>query len=606
MGALNYKTRRNRRHRLAAELYATWTPRRLFTFGTSVGWAHWYDSPSDYPGGNHPYLYQDSAGTTPVTAVGQSVGLILDRAYGGMRGSEMASAGYATPATYDNVTTVVSATAFTQTVGTTLGRSYLNLTTVVGKTYEVSSSITTTDASGILLYARALPGGTGTILATSPAIASGGTARAIFTATTTTSSVLWSTQTVARIVNGSAITIREIPGVHRIQAPAASRAVLSALVNQVPCSEDFSNALWAKQRSSITSNAAIAPDGTMTADKLVADTTVGTTHRIYPGPITLPAASSVVCTCAFKAAEYGFGGIRFSTAGETKAATVCMNLATGEILPPTAIDYTNQSAWSVNLGNGWFRLFLRATMPVGETLVTPIIYVADSLTNNDTFTGNNVDGIYIWGADFRTEDDAAKNLPPYQRTGSSPSTDHDTDGFPFYLKYDGTDDFYQSAANVDGSVSDKVSVVTGVTKLSAAALAILVEHTSSVGANNGSFGMYGPEAASSTFAWISKGTVFRTSTASGYAAPKSCVLMGVGDIGGDSSQCIVDAVPAAPNLSDQGSGSYTNALMYWGARGGTSNRFSGREYASIGRFGAMSDTERNRLGAWVKNLMRLP
>ena len=55
----------------------------LFAGGDRVGWAHWYDSPSLYPGGNHLYLYQDSAGTTPVTAVGQSVGLVLDRAYGG-------------------------------------------------------------------------------------------------------------------------------------------------------------------------------------------------------------------------------------------------------------------------------------------------------------------------------------------------------------------------------------------------------------------------------------------------------------------------------------------------------------------------------------------
>ena len=57
-------------------------PRSLFNNG-QIGWAHWYDSPSLYPGGNHLYLYQDSAGTTPVTAVGQSIGLTLDRAYGG-------------------------------------------------------------------------------------------------------------------------------------------------------------------------------------------------------------------------------------------------------------------------------------------------------------------------------------------------------------------------------------------------------------------------------------------------------------------------------------------------------------------------------------------
>ncbi|WP_156920677.1 phage head spike fiber domain-containing protein [Fundidesulfovibrio putealis] len=38
-------------------------------------------------------------------------------------------------------------------------------------------------------------------------------------------------------------------------------------------SEDFSNAAWTKTRATITANAAVAPDGTMTADKLVEDTT---------------------------------------------------------------------------------------------------------------------------------------------------------------------------------------------------------------------------------------------------------------------------------------------------------------------------------------------
>lgn len=47
-----------------------WTPRRLFAAGEQGAW---YD-PSDFS-----TLYQDSAGTTPVTAVGQPVGLLKDK-----------------------------------------------------------------------------------------------------------------------------------------------------------------------------------------------------------------------------------------------------------------------------------------------------------------------------------------------------------------------------------------------------------------------------------------------------------------------------------------------------------------------------------------------
>lgn len=46
-----------------------WSPSRLFASGEPGGW---YDI-------DPAYLYQDSAGTTPVTAPGQTVGLVLDR-----------------------------------------------------------------------------------------------------------------------------------------------------------------------------------------------------------------------------------------------------------------------------------------------------------------------------------------------------------------------------------------------------------------------------------------------------------------------------------------------------------------------------------------------
>ncbi len=47
MGALDYKTRRHRRNRLAAELAATYSPRRHFRLGQDIGW-HWqFDNPND-------------------------------------------------------------------------------------------------------------------------------------------------------------------------------------------------------------------------------------------------------------------------------------------------------------------------------------------------------------------------------------------------------------------------------------------------------------------------------------------------------------------------------------------------------------------------------
>lgn len=61
---------------------APWSPARLFATGEEGAW---YD-PSDLA-----TLFQDSAGTTPVTAVGQPVGLILDKSGNGNHASQSTS-----------------------------------------------------------------------------------------------------------------------------------------------------------------------------------------------------------------------------------------------------------------------------------------------------------------------------------------------------------------------------------------------------------------------------------------------------------------------------------------------------------------------------------
>jgi hypothetical protein len=52
-----------------------------------------------------------------------------------------------------------------------------------------------------------------------------------------------------------------------------------AATNLALRSQEFDNPAWTTQASSVTANAAVAPDGTTTADSLVEDTS-GTTHTI--------------------------------------------------------------------------------------------------------------------------------------------------------------------------------------------------------------------------------------------------------------------------------------------------------------------------------------
>lgn len=125
--------------------------------------------------------------------VGDSRGAWLaDTVAESITATEMAAATYATSPTYDNTTSTVSASSFTQTAGTTASRSYLNINTVVGKTYLVSYRLASISANNMQMFARDASNGGGASIATATLLTGAGQSTTLqFTATTTTSSILW-------------------------------------------------------------------------------------------------------------------------------------------------------------------------------------------------------------------------------------------------------------------------------------------------------------------------------------------------------------------------------------------------------------------------------
>ena len=128
------------------------SPAQLFANG-EIG--AWYD-PSDLT-----TMFQDSAGTTPVTAVGQAVGLILDKSQGLVLGSELRGNGvvssFGTPpasATY-NTATGVGTAARTNSAN----QSFVSLPTATGPTYFIT--IQNTGAVDAFLFTGSAIGGAG-------------------------------------------------------------------------------------------------------------------------------------------------------------------------------------------------------------------------------------------------------------------------------------------------------------------------------------------------------------------------------------------------------------------------------------------------------------
>lgn len=154
-----------------------------------------------------------------------------------------------------------------------------------------------------------------------------------------------------------------------------------APANLLTWSQDFDNALWVKINASVTANTTAAPDGTLTADKLIADA-ANAQHRVQFG--TTSAAATYAFSVYLKAAGYNFGLVRIGTSGGW------VNLTDGAVSSVTG-GYTMTST---AVGNGWYRVVL-----VGAAVLNDIVRInvsnADAVTD---FSGDGTSGLFLWGA----------------------------------------------------------------------------------------------------------------------------------------------------------------------------------------------------------------
>jgi len=165
--------------------------------------------------------------------------------------------------------------------------------------------------------------------------------------------------------------------------------------NLLTYSEQFDNASWAKTNATVSANTIIAPDGTLTGDKLIADTVLAQ-HRVQLTPTS--SAGNQTLSVYAKAGEYGYAYIRIGTTG------ALFNLATGAYVSSlgTPVSYS-----STSVGNGWYRLVVTVNALANDIAR---INVQNDATQND-FAGNGFSGIYIWGAQLEAGSFATSYIP---------------------------------------------------------------------------------------------------------------------------------------------------------------------------------------------------
>jgi hypothetical protein len=158
--------------------------------------------------------------------------------------------------------------------------------------------------------------------------------------------------------------------------------------NSLTYSDDFADAAWTKTRASITSNTIVAPDGTLTGDKLV-ENTDNNTHDIQ---FSFSATSGTTYTWSIYAKK-GNRNLRLfaPSAVFTTAFSVVFDLTAGTATPAV----TGSVGFITDVGNGWYRCGMTQTATATASGAFTFSLL-DGTTR--TYTGNGYDGIYIWGA----------------------------------------------------------------------------------------------------------------------------------------------------------------------------------------------------------------
>ena len=553
----------------------------------------WYD-PSDLT-----TLFQDTAGTTPVTTPGQTVALALDKSKGLVLGPELVVNGdFSAAGTSGWVrgfgsvdgTFVNSGGVATYTLGagdTLSARMVYTLSGLVsGNTYRLNFTSAGYSGTGdrVVVWTSSSAGTGGTTLNQGAAAGWSGQSRSfLVTATATTMYVAVGFANGGPIPGGTVsidnISVRELPGAHATQSTAASRPTygivpLGGRRNLLTYSEQFDNAAWTKTSSTVTANADTAPDGTLTADALIED---GSTAN------HLVQLSSSLASATYRASIYvkpkdgrrycllyvvGFnGGQYFDLQGAGAVLGTQGNAPTSPTVSAEA--------------NGYYRVSFTFT----GTATTFQVYTSDNGTRFSGFAGSAGSGLFIWGAQLETGSTATA----YQRVGSAFDVTEAGVASLSYLSFDGVDDFLVTPTITPNT--DKAQVFAGVRKLSDAAIGVVVESSASTASNAGSFYVSAPDTAGGANYGMRSGGSLRpvSGVFTTYTSPISNVLAGLFDIAGDQRTARINGAQVGTDASDQGTGNFLAYPLYIGRRAGTSLPFNGNIFSLVVRFGANLD-----------------
>ncbi len=173
------------------------------------------------------------------------------------------------------------------------------------------------------------------------------------------------------------------------RATTATRVNSERFIEEVPYnlvkySEDFINAIWAKDNSTFSTNVINAPNGTLTADKLI-ENTANSSHRF----IVQFANLLGTFTYSIYAKKDTRSWIRIAIYNGSSSFGSSFDLDNGVVG-----SYTSTSATIESLSNGWYRCSIVCSN-ISVVQLQLNLYLSNTVSS---YLGDGVSGVYIWGA----------------------------------------------------------------------------------------------------------------------------------------------------------------------------------------------------------------
>jgi hypothetical protein len=152
--------------------------------------------------------------------------------------------------------------------------------------------------------------------------------------------------------------------------------------NLLTYSEQFDDASWLKTNGTITANATVAPDGSISADLF---TGTGTGPNYAFRGITLTQGVAYTLSCYVK--QNNLADSRVLLRDFTEAGNATFNIVAGTVISNSGIASNPQIT---PVGNGWFRIsaVFTPTIATGNHNISPVHNAA----------GNVTTGYFVWGA----------------------------------------------------------------------------------------------------------------------------------------------------------------------------------------------------------------